>query len=368
MAERAGAAAAAVMRPPSPEAWRQVWRDVLRSQQLRKTIPSVAISRVNQFDAERLDFEMTGMLRGQLLKIFSFVQPGLLSRYEPELNAFLEFLIWRFSIWVDRPTPGNALMNLRYRDEREFLKLPASQGMFLLSVFVRAQSFDAVRTGLEGPGLTALQKIFYCLALVGGRYGWARLQLVSAFQRWGDRDSRSWPRRVWVLLQRAESFYKVAYMINLIAFLRTGRYRNLVERLLQTRLVYLRPNMSRAVSFEYMNHQLVWQEFSELLLLVLPLLNVFSLKKVLPSSLTGKETVKRTDEETCPICEVSPINVPYMAVPCGHRHCYYCLSTRCIANSTYRCARCNSNVTAMQRYHPQVELGSSDQQNVKNKI
>lgn len=45
-------------------------------------------------------------------------QPGFLFQYEPELDAFLEFLIWRFSIWVDKPTPGNALMNLRYRDER----------------------------------------------------------------------------------------------------------------------------------------------------------------------------------------------------------------------------------------------------------
>lgn len=42
----------------------------------------------------------------------------MLFQYEPELDAFLEFLIWRFSIWVDKPTPGNALMNLRYRDER----------------------------------------------------------------------------------------------------------------------------------------------------------------------------------------------------------------------------------------------------------
>lgn len=44
----------------------------------------------------------------------------MIFQYEPELDAFLEFLIWRFSIWVDKPTPGNALMNLRYRDERAF--------------------------------------------------------------------------------------------------------------------------------------------------------------------------------------------------------------------------------------------------------
>ena len=27
--------------------------------------------------------------------------------------------IFRFSVWKGRPTPGNALMNLRYRDERK---------------------------------------------------------------------------------------------------------------------------------------------------------------------------------------------------------------------------------------------------------
>lgn len=42
----------------------------------------------------------------------------MLFQYEAELDAFLEFLIWRFSIWVDKPTPGIALMNLRYRNER----------------------------------------------------------------------------------------------------------------------------------------------------------------------------------------------------------------------------------------------------------
>lgn len=46
--------------------------------------------------------------------------------------------------------------------------------------------FVAVRNLLEGPGLTKAQKLCYCLALVGGRYGWARLQMLSAFQRWGD--------------------------------------------------------------------------------------------------------------------------------------------------------------------------------------
>lgn len=57
----------------------------------------------------------------------------MLFQYEPELEAFLEFLIWRFSIWVDKPTPGNALMNLRYRDERALV--PREKGKCLSIAF-----------------------------------------------------------------------------------------------------------------------------------------------------------------------------------------------------------------------------------------
>jgi hypothetical protein len=44
----------------------------------------------------------------------------------------------------------------------------------------------SVRTGLEGPGLSVSQKIFYCISFVGGQYVWSRLQSFSAFRRWGD--------------------------------------------------------------------------------------------------------------------------------------------------------------------------------------
>ena len=43
--------------------------------------------------------------------------------------------------------------------------------------------------------------------------------------------------------------------------------------------------MARALSFEYLNRQLVWHELSELLLFLLPLLNVARLKSVVLSYL-----------------------------------------------------------------------------------
>ncbi|XP_077211350.1 pex2/Pex12 N-terminal domain-containing protein / zinc finger (C3HC4-type RING finger) family protein [Tasmannia lanceolata] len=323
--------------PPPVDAWIDTYRELLphwqsfKAESSQALIP-ISISRVNQFDAARLDVEISAMLKEQLVKVFSFVKPGFLFQYEPELDAFLEFLIWRFSIWVDKPTPGNALMNLRYRDEG-----------------ASAMIGKEVRTGLEGPGLTVSQKIWYCIATVGGEYIWARLQSFSAFRRWGDSEQRPLARRAWALIQRVEGFYKAASFSNLLIFLYTGRYRTLIERALRARLVYGSPNMNRAVSFEYMNRQLVWNEFSEMLLLLLPLLNSSLMKKFLLPFSKDKSTSSSSDETACPVCQANP-TIPFIAVPCQHRYCYYCLRTRCAAAPSFRCSRCNEPVIAMQRH------------------
>ncbi|XP_011008314.1 PREDICTED: peroxisome biogenesis protein 2 isoform X1 [Populus euphratica] len=325
--------------PPPEDEWIGTYLTLLPKWQpldlSHQSMIPISISRVNQFDAARLDIEMSAMLKEQLVKVFSLMKPGMLFQYEPELDAFLEFLIWRFSIWVDKPTPGNALMNLRYRDERAM------------------DSIGKVRTGLEGPGLTIAQKIWYCIATVGGQYTWARLQSFSAFRRWGNSEQcifqRPLARRAWILIQRIEGLYKAASFGNLLIFLYTGRFRNLIERVLQARLVYGSPNMNRAVSFEYMNRQLVWNEFSEMLLLLLPLLNSSSIKKFLSPFSKDKSSSSKVDDDTCPICQAIP-TIPFLALPCQHRYCYYCLSTRCAAATSFRCPRCGEPVVAMQRH------------------
>ncbi|XP_021302048.1 peroxisome biogenesis protein 2 isoform X3 [Sorghum bicolor] len=293
--------ATASERPPPQDAWVVELRSLLPQwESLRdssKVIIPISISRVNQFDAARLDVEMSAVLKEQLVKVFSLMKPGLLFQYEPELDAFLEFLIWRFSIWVDKPTPGNALMNLRYRDERA---APLTG-----------------KEGLEGPGLSVSQKIFYCISFVGGQYIWSRLQSFSAFRRWGDSEQRPLAGRAWALMQNAEVLYRAASFFNLLLFLYGGRYKTIVERILKARLVYGSPNMNRAVSFEYMNRQLVWNEFSEMLLLLLPLLNSSSVKKFLLPFSKDKSAGSSGDEADCPICRSSP-SIPFIALPCQH--------------------------------------------------
>jgi peroxin-2 len=63
------------------------------------------------------------------------------------------------------------------------------------------------------------------------------------------------------------------------AMLHCSACRTLTERLLGARLIYKQPNMSRLISFEYLNRQLVWQELSEFLLFLLPLINVAKVKR-----------------------------------------------------------------------------------------
>lgn len=54
----------------------------------------------------------------------------------------------------------------------------------------------------------------------------------------------------------------ILHMLYLSFFVSCSRYRNLIEKALRARLVYNSPHMNRSVSFEYMNRQLVWNEFS----------------------------------------------------------------------------------------------------------
>ncbi|KAM3217730.1 hypothetical protein P3L10_027173 [Capsicum annuum] len=136
-------------------------------------------------------------------------------------------------------------------------------------------------------------------------------------------------------------------------------YRNLIKRALRARLVYGNPNVNRVVSFEYMNCQLAWSEFSilnlikkgkgpkknilllfymlpegqqilfsnlchpsfESLHLLLSLLNSSSVKNFLRPFSEEKSLDSSADDTLCPICQRKPTNL-FLAIPSQHRHIY----------------------------------------------
>jgi peroxin-2 len=52
----------------------------------------------------------------------------------------------------------------------------------------------------------------------------------------------------------------------------------------------------------------------------------------------------------CPICSTSEILVPFVALPCRHVFCYYCLQSHCNADSDFPCPVDGVRVDALQRY------------------
>ena len=53
----------------------------------------VSIKRSSQLDAERLDEELSSMLREQFQRAFALFRPGTVARLQPELALLLDFLV-----------------------------------------------------------------------------------------------------------------------------------------------------------------------------------------------------------------------------------------------------------------------------------
>lgn len=130
-----------------------------------------------------------------------------------------------------------ALMNLRYRNESAVHQAGAEYhassgggggcGGSAGDTFHGHAAVAGGRSGVDGPGLSATQRTLYCLGAVVLRYAWARAAHAATADHWGDATARgaSWRQRGWAAMRRAETAYRVASLLNFLAFLRTGRYR-----------------------------------------------------------------------------------------------------------------------------------------------
>lgn len=236
------------------------------------------------------------------------------------------------------------MMNLRFRNQRT--------------------ADNGGRTGVEGPLLSPLQRVALVLGWVVLPYAWHRGVGAIAAAGWHHHDPASMRGRVAALLPRLEAVVRVAGLLNSLAFLRWGRYRSLLERLVMTRLVYDRPVMARVVSFEYLNRQLVWSEVSELFLFLLPLLDTRRATGLLLGWTSGllpplrrAPGDKEAAADACQVCSSQPANTPY-APSCGHVFCYYCLRARTEADAGYCCPTCGQAVRGMAPAAAVMSIGT----------
>ena len=338
--------------------------------------------RVGQVDAELLDDELLSLLKDQVGDALRFFAGGhLKDDWSAEIGLALRAVLFKLTVWDHDATYGAALQNLKFTDAR--------------------------RTGPAPTPPTKLQKSLYGLVSVFGNYAWTKWEdwLVDRDDGYGDSSPRI--QRLSRLTSSLSTVHSVAATASFLVFLFNGRYRTLLDRVLRMRLAPPTSHISREVSFEYLNRQLVWHAFTEFLLFVLPLIGINRWRRWL--SRTWRKTKEiihvapedgdRTlgeygflPERTCAICyqdqnaattenEVmaaatasgvigsaqTDITNPYETIPCGCIYCFVCLATRLEREEGegWTCLRCGEHVKECKPWSGDVLEPSSKSHSTK---
>jgi len=299
--------------------------------------------RVGQVDAELLDEELIDLLKGQVGEGLKYFAGGhLKDDWSDEILLVLRAVLFKLTIWDHDASYGAALQNLRYTDARK-----------------------------AGPVLgppSKWQKGTYGLVTVVGKYAWTKWESWLVDQDDGYNEPSTKVKRLSKWTSKLSTTHSVAALISFLVFLRYGRYRTLLDRVLRIRLAPPTSQVSREVSFEYQNRQLVWHAFTEFLLFVLPLIGINRWRRWLSRAWRKTKDIVKSEgekdssggeygylpERTCAICyqdqnaglttetEVmvaaassgvvgsaqTDITNPYETIPCGCIYCFVCLATR----------------------------------------
>lgn len=328
-----------------------LWLDTkerIQQNTLHSSLPPPShVLRVNQLDARRLDSEISSLLRQQFSDIFALWRPGILERIQPELDALLQAFIWRYSIWIDAPTPGGRLQNLcqAHANSRgmTITKLHRLQKVAFLLLHVvfpwLGSRLEEAAQAMESPASGVLSGDTVSTRLLRRRF----ISWPLAAVRWYSRK----------IAPRVFAAYSVCAAVNFLLFLRTGTFSTLGDRLLGIRLMHIDPMAHRQMAFEYMNRVMIWNGLSEFLITVMPLVNLARARRFLSRKLFPKAALKQMEDsaqQACGLCGASPVNLP-MRSDCGHVFCYFCIASEKLENPKgVPCPHCSSRIVSFEAY------------------
>ncbi|RXM33789.1 Peroxisome biogenesis factor 2 [Acipenser ruthenus] len=287
------------------------------------------VLRISQLDAFELDTALEQLVWSQFTQCFQHFKPGQLTHFEPEIKAFLQLLLWRFTIYSQSATVGQSLLSIRYKNDLS-----------------QAQKYQP---------MSRQQKLWYALCTIGEK--WLQERSPDLFT---NRPTESAFHKAKYLIGIISGLTKVASLLNFLIFLQKGRFPTLAERFLGIRAVFSRPQGIRQVGFEYMNRELLWHGFAEFLIFLFPLINTRKLKSRLCSWFSPLDGFKISDAtlarqcRECALCGKWP-TLPH-TIGCDHVFCYYCIKSYSISDMYFACPKCALEVQKVEPVKLQLEM------------
>ncbi|KAL4985567.1 Pex12 amino terminal region-domain-containing protein [Aspergillus falconensis] len=366
-----------------PQSGLSIWNAIKGREGMRPAF------RAGQVDAELLDEELLGLLKGQVGDALKYFGPHLRDDWSHEIQLVLRAILFKLSIWDHDASYGAALQSLKYVDSRS-----------------------------RGPihsAPTKIQKSLYGLLTVGGRYAWDKWENWLIAQEGGYEEPSPEVRSLSRITNFISTTHSFAAFFSFLIFLVNGRYRTLIDRLLRMRLTPPSAQASREVSFEYLNRQLVWHAFTEFLLFLLPLVGISrwrrwisrawhkTMSAIRSTSVDEDEVSEKQGElaflpeRTCAICyqahndattenEVmaaassgaggiigsaqTDITNPYETIPCGCIYCFICIVQKLEGEEGegWVCLRCGEIVKKCKPWNGDVLEEEPKRQSSSGKI
>jgi peroxin-2 len=174
------------------------------------------VSRVNQLDAYLLDKEILKIIHDQLTNAYKEFPPGILSKFQPEIDVLLKTLIWINSIYMNQSSFGQQVLAITY----------------------------------EGDKLTNKKLILHYLFTIIGNYlkEIGQLRFINFVH---IQNALSW----------IEFCIKLSSIINFFRFYKTGIYPSLLDYILRWKHVSKSNAQMRNIGYAYMNRELIWTGF-----------------------------------------------------------------------------------------------------------
>ncbi|CAG5120415.1 unnamed protein product [Candidula unifasciata] len=277
--------------------------------------------RVSQLDASELDHEIVQLTKSQISQLFKYHQSTFLAHFDPEIQAGIKLLLWKFALFDRDATVGQQILGIHYGKGKG--------------------------TNLGAP-ITGREKVLYGLLVV--LFPWLKERISTLLTYIG---LSQWDTQVHFWLQQVETVWKAAALVNLLVFLKKGVYLSLVERILGIRSQFpQRQGLRQGNIRRVLTRELLWHGFAEFLFFLLPLINFQRIKNSFKRWLGGQKLTSqghlksrtRADLMTCAVCEEWPV-MP-REIGCRHVFCYYCISANLSADPNFSCPQCGHPVVS----------------------